>query len=743
MLLVSSALAHQPHDPIDLLGCSGGFPSDGVVLTSRYPNQNWRSLQIVRSTDGARTWSQAIVGLDNEADLTGLDLSPAFADDGVAFVTTEGDGGFVTVDGGASWSRVLPGEELHEAAVAHDGVGPVLLAVSHAELLRSTDLGATWTAVPVPPTTEPILRAQGATVAIAIGPVVSRSDDAGATFAAEPPLPGGVLDLSVSPGFVAVGNRDGVWLAAAGQPFAQLPATAGGWYDAVGLSPTFATDQVLMAAMRFIGVYVSSDGGARFSLHRPPVALSPQSTEHFFRFEFSGTFDQDHTVFLATFEGLLWSDDRGVTWHESDTRTPGLINGMALSPDFDTDGQVIVASYDGGVWVSGDGGHHLDVQNTGLPLGSLYDVSMARDGAGGVTAALAARDWSAWSLDPFDLWDGRSLPPAINYTSRIAFSPDYATDGTVLAGGRTAGLWRSTDDGGTWTLVSPAREAVSAIAWSGATVLAGTKAGQVLVSDDGGLSFAVAPNPPFPYEPVWIAHDGAGFVVGTGSGAWSTPDGRTWTPESSLPAAVVHQVGAAPDGTRFVALRGGGLYRSDAGSPYVQVGTDLTAIGSPHELELSPAFATDCTMFASIDTGLFRSVDRGDTWTRVGMARVRYEEDVQPVEPHLQLVASLSRVAGASTQGVALLRPGRSASLTFRGVGVSVLGATHPRLGEADVYVDGVFVAHLDQSGPFALQVEQFTTALPSGLHEIELRATSGIVAFDAFDVDVDLAAAP
>jgi hypothetical protein len=81
----------------------------------------------------------------------------------------------------------------------------------------------------------------------------------------------------------------------------------------------------------------------------------------------------------------------------------------------------------------------------------------------------------------------------------------------------------------------------------------------------------------------------------------------------------------ARDHTLLVSVGGEGLYRStDGGTSFTTVGTDLIAAnhdvadytnpsGAP--IQFSPAYASDRTIFAYGGQNVYRSEDRGDSWT--------------------------------------------------------------------------------------------------------------------------------
>lgn len=736
--LAAPAAAHQPHDPVEVVAVSPAFADDGFVLAARHPNQNWRPPELAASSDGGRTWRQAFRGLTAVAPFSDADLSPTFAADGTALVTTRGEGAWWSTDRGERWTRLpTPESDLLAGALALDGGLVLVVAPAAGGLLRSVDGGATWLAVPGPAVDA--LAAHGATVAIAAGRRVAVSHDAGATFTAAL-LDAEVASLAAGDGVVAAATATGAWLAREGGPFAR----ADGFPDAltrIGVAPDFAATPVVLATRAAEGVWVSTDGGATAARSAPEVELSPQTDDHYEVIAFSGTFAEDATAFVGSFEGLLATSDGGASWWESDTRPPGLINAIAASPRFADDGALLVASYDAGVWASLDGGRTFAIRNGDLRLSSVYDVALAPRGDG-VEAALALNAQVYLGAPPFDGWTWRPLPAEADYTTRIALSPRWETDGTALAGTRVHGVWRTTDRGATWAPASGDLAAISGLEWGpdGHTVLAGTKDGALARSPDDGRTWFDVAAETGGASPAWVASGPAGFLVGGAAGLLESVDGQTFAAVGQ-PLGPVQAVTVAPDGTAFASLRGGGLWRRAPSGDFVPVGAGLTDQGTASELAASPTFAVDGAVFAAVDEDLWRSDDGGETFARIGMDRVRYEEDCQAFTPPFRPIDA----PAASTRGVGEIAPGGRVSLVVRGVGFVVIGEEGPDLGTLELRVDGAAVGAVDQRGAASAPQEQLRIGpLADGVHTLELAAVGDRpVRVDAVDVLRTMAEAP
>ena len=149
----------------------------------------------------------------------------------------------------------------------------------------------------------------------------------------------------------------------------------------------------------------------------------------------------------------------------------------------------------------------------------------------------------------------------------------------LFAGSQTAGCYRSTDGGTTWTAINNglAQVFLRAFYHDGTTLFAGTNGpvGAYRTTNSGGL---------------WTA---AGATVGNGS---------------------VHAL-TAHGATLLAGTNGTGIYRStDGGTSWSAFGTGLTNLNVHALLVTGTRVYAGCGLSAS-DSGLFISTDGGSTWT--------------------------------------------------------------------------------------------------------------------------------
>jgi len=122
------------------------------------------------------------------------------------------------------------------------------------------------------------------------------------------------------------------------------------WVYDVALSPAYATDHTLLAAVQGGGLYRSADGGATWAL------VNDSSPPTFQGLAFSPAFATDQTVFYRGLSGtVLMSRDGGDGWVTLPTSglsaaAASSVFTMAISPDFAADGRVFVGTQNDGVW---------------------------------------------------------------------------------------------------------------------------------------------------------------------------------------------------------------------------------------------------------------------------------------------------------------------------------------------------------------------------------------------------------
>jgi photosystem II stability/assembly factor-like uncharacterized protein len=555
---------------------------------------------LYRSTDGGQTWLPTTRGL-TDLEVYEIAFSPTFARDHTLFVSTRGQGLFRSVDGGDSWVSLAARytSDEYQRSMSHVTMSPALaqdglvLATHNDTLWRSADGGDSWEDTRLP----------GGLVAFSPNFVQDRlilvdglwrSTDGGQTWAPSgdgiEPSEYGPIQLFFSPQFaadrtvylvldngydkprilersvdggqswqgLAGGLPDGFNIAAAvalpggelwlSGPDGTSQITAPHllrWSETLAAVPQpldlesfdiqdvlVTPDLSLFVANSRAGVYKSVDGGHNWTALSFPVRADTTQTPHL-------ALAGDGTLFAALGTAIERSRDDGQTWEYLAGAPLGFeVTALAVSPNFRADG-VLVA-------------------------GSSYSTrQLIRSADGGQT----------WQV----VFDGKSLESASDIRA-IAFSPNFAGDGTLYAWMQYAGLLRSTDGGLSWSLltgdISQLFVQSMVVSPDGSQLYLGGLYGQNYVSADRGQTW-LAWGDRVPDERVWSApllFDKQGtLLLGTDVGIYRSLDaGQTWLrasfglpldTESGKPLAVRAIV--TDGGWLYAALVRGGLYVSD------------------------------------------------------------------------------------------------------------------------------------------------------------------------------------
>ena len=283
------------------------------------------------------------------------------------------------------------------------------------------------------------------------------------------------------------------------------------------------------------------------------------------------------------------------------------------------------------------------------------------------------------STDRGVTWQELARPPRASPSAEIVLSSHYAVDNTVVVRLNDSTLWRTRDTGATWTRVdeglgtntgNTVTDLDVAAVGSNSVVLLAATAANLSVSYDFGdtwvtltsktFSAIEAPDQPGPallvfalrdsqavvtydtgqtWTPIsteWnlrdlalspsFAHDQTVYICGD-SGMWVTHDaGRTWLErpvvigryEGVTRLALVPSPQFEDDGVIFaVPEEQDWLLRSTDGG---RAWTRLTLPGPAAKplMALSPTFATDHIAFLVRGQQVFRSDDRGTSWSSAG-----------------------------------------------------------------------------------------------------------------------------
>ncbi|MEP7355637.1 MAG: hypothetical protein ABI847_00195 [Anaerolineales bacterium] len=306
----------------------------------------------------------------------------------------------------------------------------------------------------------------------------------------------------------------------------------------------------------------------------------------------SGDFERDRIVYAAGVNGLWRSAGPGQPWSLLSTGSPGgrpdHISSIVTSPNFNNDGTVFAlndySSQVSRLAVSQDAGRYWsehEVPGPGDYVMAVFSPSFQTD-----HKLLATRGTSLYFSDDLGAnWQPLATSLPIEPTL-FAISPAYTTDHTLFIGHYGDGIWRSTNNGATWSRIF----------------------GEFVTDLDISSGY--------PADPVI-------FVTLYNDGVFRTDNaGGTWTPVSAPNFSPDYRITLSPnypqDHTLFSAATGissGGAFRSeDSGATWI----DITGHVQTHYMQpatVSPRYAQDHTVLMAPDIGpLYWSENGGENW---------------------------------------------------------------------------------------------------------------------------------
>ncbi len=473
-----------------------------------------------------------------------------------------------------------------------------------------------------------------------------RSRDAGSSFEAI----GAGLDsslvtcLAISPDFArdstlwCVEARGLFTSRDAGDFWVRIP-TPPGLRQAVTLaaSPDFARDGTLLAGTLIDGLWISRDRGASWEqlpLPAPdraggappvsPLALSPD-------------YAHDGTI-VARFGGnrLVLSADGGRTF-ERIGGPPAPVQALIVGEAFSRRGRLWAGTRDAGVWRSDDRGATWQPDGEELGAENVLHVARVVGREGGVMFAATAADGvfvrpdgGRWTASTTGLRE-QTRQTREHYRGAIP-SPAFTRDRTLFAAS-FEGLHVSRDGGTTWQWLNVLQpRLIRNLALSPRFALdhrlwLSTYGGGLQLSEDGGATFrrlqtrewmfpdAIAVSPSYDEDRtllvglpnrLMLSRDACGTLEDMVPGSRGFARFATFAPDwrlSGIAFACFNNVD--DDKARFVRTVDRGRSWTDGN------------VANPHDMAFATDWRTSGRAFAATPTGLFRTDDRGQNFSRV------------------------------------------------------------------------------------------------------------------------------
>jgi photosystem II stability/assembly factor-like uncharacterized protein len=267
---------------------------------------------------------------------------------------------------------------------------------------------------------------------------------------------------------------------------------------------------------------------------------------------------------------------------------------------------------------------------------------------------------------------------------------DPSNPETVYAG-TSAGIYKTTDGGDTWVLISPAGVEAWVLAIVGDTLYARFPGrGPARSSDEGqtwssipglppGIS-EVAADPRFPNR-IWAASGSKLFLSTDGGATWhgrKRPVNKRRQPLTDLDVD--------PAGPWVYVLNTNGFFRSTDSGKTWQLGQGIRGVSLLWQAAVDPT--NPSVLFLSTTTALFRSLDRGAKWTRVGAGAIDgYIRDIAARDGRVYISLFEEGIFYSSNQGATWTQ--------------AVQGPEEP--GPLAVAPGVTYVAGLEDGQPFGL----------------------------------------
>lgn len=309
---------------------------------------------------------------------------------------------------------------------------------------------------------------------------------------------------------------------------------------------------------------------------------------------------------------------QSITWQQSNGPYRASVWAIAVA----SNDHIFVGTDGGGIFRSTNDGDTW----TDIGLRGLHVLSFAFNGGGHIFAGTIF-DGVFRSTDNGDTWTQMNMgltntgsPDDPRYTvSSLAINSNghlFAGTGEYIQRFKGDGIFRSTDNGESWTQVSPnlASTMVPALTVSpNGNIFAGTIGKGIFRSTDGGQTWVQTGLDGIDVASLNTAPNGNIFAGINRGGVYRSTDGAIWNDTGlTNTGAGVHCVATNSRGHVFAATRGNGVFRSlNNGANWTQINSGL-ALAESHPKAIS--FNSKGQVFVCHSSGIHRSTDNGERW---------------------------------------------------------------------------------------------------------------------------------
>jgi photosystem II stability/assembly factor-like uncharacterized protein len=671
MLMSPIAFAHVPHDVVSDSVISPNIQTDASVYSIVRGN-------LLKSTDRGNTWQRLVKGLDNKALFQAIAIAPKNSQN--LYVSSDGDGIYTSDDAGLSWRKQNQGLDtlnLNKLYTPPTEIANTVFATgTKTGVYKFNSSNNSWSKIyngSVGVTAISGLNWEASsTASILIG------NKAGTVFISKDgsnvwkllykfsncgeinTIATSNNSLSANIFFVGT-SKCGIFRTTdSGQSFTSVNT---GITDlnirSIALSPAYDFDTTVFVSTRSQAIFLSHDGGLTWAKNSDNITKTEQAdklkTPHFRNIAISADFKNDKTLFLSGFNGLFRSTDAGIHWAEVTTVPVTLIQALALSPAYATDSTVAITTYHNGAYKSVNSSSNWQKIADNVAARNFdiaFSPNFSADGIIFTTTSFGKNNF-AKSTDRGVTWSSVQISSLKDDPTLITFSPAFANDKTVFLGTRDGGIYRSTDQGGHFSLVfnelfPHCNACIASLVTSpnyakDHTLFAATQTG-LHVSHDAGstwqlktdtyhlfadkkgnhVKLAISPN---------YLLDRRIFIASLDGLFLTTNEFSTWRKVSAIDGNIT-ALAISPnyknDQTVIITVKGRGLFKSEDGGLSFQA-LSPALIDANYSFELwdgfpyvssaiisfSPNYAIDKTIFAIDANNVNQSQDGGKTWTTV------------------------------------------------------------------------------------------------------------------------------
>ena len=749
-LLATAALAHYPHDFAFYVAVSPSDPPAWVATTLF----RTEAVMSVRSADAAGVEVFYVFSgtVQDDSDSAIQPSAGELLDEQRLFMATTGQGLWESLDAGETWATHtdIPDDAVlrtleSSPAIASDATA---LLGGLGGIWRTTDRGDSWTLAADQETElfvdvaySPDWSSDGRACAITEGGALWCSDDHGESWAVVGPT--GASEAWQ----IAIDDDQRLWVGTGGGLVRS--EDSGESWDTVAVDTIvdsrkvttveYVGGNVLLLTTERHAVWRSDDDGASWSLHADELQTIQDTEGHGSNHYYEIQRAPDGRIWLASQEGLAYSDDDGLSWRPMETELGDTVRGLAIASGLEDDNPLLLlGSYGSGVNVVDAEVTRANTISFDLNWNYLRSLSAPADWVDSGVVVVTGSGRMFVTNDHGQSWT--QTMDTDRYPNRSAAAPDYSADPLLLAAAGEEGagaFYRSTDHGQTWDeteLVGGSCDGGgSAVAFSpeyrsDGLAWAACGSGQLFVSSDGGATWTWLGATHAQVRSMSVTPGGAAVFLGTDVGLFASAEG-------AAPALVafggeeVWGVGASPAWSTqpdvyALTLHQGWHRSTDGGESFEPMATASPQI--PLSVTLSPAYGSDGTLAVAGFGGAWVSRDRGESW-----ASAHALEFYQDSQPQLRYDDAWGQMDGETLGAQA---KGAQLTVGLRGVGMDFIGPTGADGGSFEAAVDGGSSEWVSTSGSQATRQTLWSVSgLDDGWHEVTITATGdGWVESDA-----------